>query len=170
MAFYDCSIIWIRKKSSSVFFLWPLQLKGTRDDKFLMTTYPSVFKFIDISAGSHSLTNYNKYFEYTLPENKGIMKYYEYICIGRIFLLILYSYCSCTWTPESYVAPAVQFWGTMFVGTSHVSPPRGAPLLNNILIDRGPLGGETAAHTAPWVRLRSWHVKFTVCIKSWTGI
>ncbi|KAF0909432.1 hypothetical protein E2562_036261, partial [Oryza meyeriana var. granulata] len=33
---------------------------------------------------------------------------------------------------------------------------------------RGPLGGETAAHTAPWVRLRSWHIKFTVCIKSWT--
>uniref|UniRef100_A0A0A9ETT9 Uncharacterized protein n=1 Tax=Arundo donax TaxID=35708 RepID=A0A0A9ETT9_ARUDO len=62
----------------------------------------------------------------------------------------VYIYCSCTWTPESYVAPAVQFCGIVLVGTSHFwSPPRAAPLLNSILMDRGPLGGDTAAHTAP---------------------
>jgi hypothetical protein len=72
------------------------------------------------------------------------------------YCVLNYSYCSCTWTPESYVPPAVQFCGIVLVGTSHFwSLPCGAPLLNSILTDRGPLGGETAAHTAPWVRLEA---------------
>ena len=92
-----------------------------------------------------------------------------------IIILAIYSrnhsYCSCTWIPESYVAPAVQFCGIMLVGTNHFwLPPFGSLLLNSILMDRGPLGGETAAHTAPRVRLRSWHVRFTVCIQPSTGL
>ena len=102
---------------------------------------------------------------------------HRHSCKRRYTYIILaiysrnHSYCSCTWIPESYVAPAVQFCGIMLVGTNHFwLPPFGSLLLNSILMDRGPLGGETAAHTAPRVRLRSWHVRFTVCIQPSTGI
>ena len=43
----------------------------------------------------------------------------QYLCCN--------SYCSYTWTPESYMAPADQVCGVMPVGTSHSwSPPRAA--------------------------------------------
>lgn len=51
----------------------------------------------------------------------------------------------------------------LLTGTTHVSSP--SSLLNSILIDKGPLGGDVAAHTAPYVRSNSLHSKFCVCRK-----
>ena len=51
----------------------------------------------------------------------------------------------------------------LLTGTTQLSLPSSSPL-RSILMDRGPLGGETTAHTAPWLRLSNLHVRFTVCM------
>lgn len=72
------------------------------------------------------------------------------------------------WTciPESYIAPAVQFCGMLLADTSHMSSLSSLSPLNNILMERGPLGGDPTAHVAPWLRSSSLHVKFIVYMQS----
>lgn len=59
------------------------------------------------------------------------------------------------------MAPALQSSGTSLGGTSQVTSPSSP--LNSILAERGPLGGIATAHTAPWLRSTSLHVKLSVC-------
>lgn len=65
--------------------------------------------------------------------------------MNKQFLLLLLYWSTCT--PASYVSPAFQSSGMLLTGTTHVSSP--SSVLNNILKDKGPLGGEVVVQTAP---------------------
>lgn len=51
------------------------------------------------------------------------------------------------------------------LGAAHASSPSSPPL-SSMRIESGPLGGETVAHTAPWLRSKSLHTWFWVCMNN----